>query len=267
MLVDNSRVIARKTLRELRCLGVGTLAYYTPDDITGAHNLSRPLRLSFPEWDVLFTTKTFNIPELAAEGVRNPVLIGKAYDAALHRPLTRDEVGEDFERFDLVFIGACERERMNSINALCRGGLGVVVYGGSLGRWDRSDIHPSLVVREACFGEQYARSLHHGRIALCFLRKRNRDRITQRTMEIAAAGRAMLAEKTDEHDAHFIDGVEYQGFITDTELVERARAMAANEPSRRAMGSNARKRCLNSGYSSIDRAREMVAAIAAARMV
>ena len=85
-------------------------------------------------------------------------------------------------------------------------------------------------------------------------------------MEIAATGRAMLAEKTDEHDAHFIDGVEYQGFITDTELVGRASAMLADEPARQAMGSNARKRCLNSGYASIDRAREMVAAMAAARV-
>ena len=76
-----------------------------------------------------------------------------------HRPLSRDAVGEDFERFDLVFIGAFEHERMNSINALCEGGLRVVVYGGSLGRWDRgTDIHPSLVVREACFGEQYTKT-------------------------------------------------------------------------------------------------------------
>jgi hypothetical protein len=42
--------------------------------------------------------------------------------------------------------------------------------------------------------------------------------------------------------------------------------MLADEPARQTMGSNARKRCLNSGYSSIDRAREMVAAMAAARV-
>ena len=107
---------------------MATLAYYTPDDIVGPHNLSWPLRFSFPEWDVFFTTKTFNIAELAALGVRRPVLIGKAFDPALHRPLTRAEAGEDFERWDLVFVGTYENQRCASINRLARQGMSVVVY-------------------------------------------------------------------------------------------------------------------------------------------
>jgi spore maturation protein CgeB len=259
VIIEGSKVIRRSTLRELRRLGVRKLVYYTPDDVMNRANLKWPLRWSFPDWDVFFTTKTFNVPELKAHGVRNPYLIGKAYDPSLHRPMTREEIGEDYERFDLVFAGACERERMTSLNALCEAGFSVVVYGGELGNWNKKDLHPSMLCRAAAFGEAYTKAMHHGKLALCFLRKINRDKITQRSMEITAMGRPMLAEKTDEHDAHFLDGVEYAGFKTDNELAALSAEYLRNNLARVELGNRARQRCLSSGYSTLDRAREMIA--------
>lgn len=258
VVVNSSRILTGAVLARLRAAGVRCLAYYTPDDIIGAHNLSWPLRLTFPLWDVFFTTKTFNVPELAARGVRQPYLIGKAYDPALHRPMSPQEVGTDFERFDLVFVGAYEAERGNSINRLAEAGLSVVVYGGNLSGWSPAKVHPAIELRPHQFGENYVKSLHHGRIALCYLRKLNRDRITQRTMEITACARPMLGEKTDEHDQHFLDGAEYLGFASDDELVAKASVLAKDAGLRAKLGQAARARCLASAYSSFERAREMI---------
>ena len=58
-----------------------------------------------------FTTKTCNVEELRAGGVRFPALAGNAFDPAVHRPLLPAETGDEFEAFDLVFVGALERER------------------------------------------------------------------------------------------------------------------------------------------------------------
>jgi spore maturation protein CgeB len=226
--------------------------------------LKRQLKASLPDWDVFFTTKTFNVPELRAVGVRNPRLIGKAFDPELHRPLEPAAAGDDYERFDLVFAGACERERLASLNALAEAGYSLVVYGGDMGGRRPQDVHPSIVVRPPAFGEPYVQAPHHGKIALGFLRKINRDQITQRTMEIAASGRPMLAEKTAEHDEHFVDGVEYAGFRTDDELVALAEQNLKNDAARPELGRQARQRCLRSGYSTLDRAREMIAAMEAA---
>lgn len=261
VFIDNSKVIAPSTLRALRDLGVQTLAYYTPDDVIGAHNLTWPLKRSMGEWDVFFTTKTFNVPELRARGVRHPTLIGKAYDPGRHRPMTPAEVGPDYEAFDAVFIGSYEAERCASINALAAAGVGVVVYGSTDGGWRRHHVHPTVELRPSVFNLDYTRAMHHGKVALCFLRKLNRDRITQRTMEIAAMGRPMLAEKTDEHDAHFADGVEYFGFENDTVLVELARILLGDADRRAAAAEAARQRCVVSGYSSDDRARAMLGTI------
>lgn len=258
VLVDSARVLTRVTLADVREKGVKCLAFYSPDDVMGPHNLSFQLRRSFPDWDVFFTTKTFNVPELARLGVRRPYLIGKAYDPTLHRPLTREQVGDDFERYDCVFVGAYEAERGASINRLADAGFSVVVYGGSVAGWSRERMHPSVVLQDLQFGELYTRALHHGKVALCFLRKLNRDRITQRTMEIAACARPMLGERTDEHDQHFRDGAEYAGFSDDGELIRRAGELLADASRRAAMGTAARARCLASGYSTLDRAREML---------
>lgn len=258
VIIDNSRVIHRPTLRKLRELGIAALVYYTPDDIIGRHNLSWPLLLTFPEWDVFFTTKTFNISELAARGVRLPALIGKAFDPKLHQPLAREEVGEDFERWDLVFVGTYERHRCASINQLARRGMRVVVYGNG---WPKSSTAQGVDLRPATYERDYGRAMHTGKIALCFLRKLNRDRITQRTMEIAGMARPMLAEKTDEHDAHFVDGSEYLGFADDDELVAKASLLLGDECARARIAKAASIRSLASSYSTRDRAAEMLSII------
>ena len=263
VLVDSSKVLGPSVLRGLRGLGVKALGFYTPDDAMNPLNMKRPLKASLPDWDVFFTTKTFNMPELRAAGVRDPRLIGKAFDPGLHRPLDPASVGEDFERFDLVFAGSCERERLASLNALCEAGHSVVVYGGDIGKWRPNHLHPNIVSRPAAFDQAYVRALHHGKLALGFLRKMNRDQITQRTMEITASGRPMLAEKTAEHDAHFVDGQEYAGFGADQDLVALAGRYLADDAARLELGRRARLRCLTSGYSTLDRAREMISALKA----
>lgn len=260
VVVDNSKVISRKALRTIRGMGVGRLVYYSPDDIVAPHNLSMPLKWSLPDWDIVCTTKTFNVSELLALGVKRPLLIGKAFDPELHRPMPREAMGAEFESFDAVFIGTYERERCASINALAESGSSVVVYGADKGKWQGKSLHPGITLRNSVFDEDYVRSWHVGKVALCFLRKANRDRITQRTMEIAAVGRPMVAERTDEHDQHFECGRDYLGFRDDHELSSCVKSLVGNDEARIALGAAARRRCLVGGYSSVDRAREMIRA-------
>jgi spore maturation protein CgeB len=259
IFVDNSKVIRRRTLRRLRHIGVARLVYYSPDDLMLKTSLQ--LRSSFPEWDIVFTTKTFNVKELAEYGVRHPTLVGKAYDPHGDVPMAPADVGAEYEAFDAVFVGTYEEERCRSINQLAEAGIKVLVYGSDKGGWLPRHLRASVELRPSIFGREYRAAWHRGKVALCFLRKLSRDSITQRTMEIAAMGRPMLAEKTLEHDAHFVDGLEYVGFRDDRELVEKTRIVLTDDGMRRSMGLAARERCLRSGYSTRDRARFMIDAI------
>jgi spore maturation protein CgeB len=252
VLVDGGQVLTRNTLRSLRRICDPILGYFTPDDIIARHNLSWPLRLTFSMWDVFFTTKSFNVPELAARGVRHPVLVGNMFDPTVYRPMMAGEVGEDYERFDLVFVGTYEKDRCRSINVLAEAGFKVAVYGNAAGAWAGSwagALRPGILRGPAVYADNYTRALHHGKVALCFLRKINRDKITQRSIEIPACGRPMLAEKSDEHDAHFSDGREYLSFSNDECLIRQARYLLENATLRRGIADKGRQRCLTSGYS------------------
>lgn len=74
-------------------------------------------------------------------------------------------------------------------------------------------------------------------------------------------GRPMVAEKTVEHDQHFRDGIEYVGFVSEADLVAKVRQLLADDFYRRSLGKEARARCLASGYSTRERALEMVRTI------
>jgi hypothetical protein len=261
VVIDSTRLVTRRTLRRLRAEHRCTVSFYSPDDVSQRHNSSRQLESCDREWDVFFTTKSFNVPELTARGIKQPVLVGKSFDAAIHRPMTRAEVGDEYERFDAVFTGTCEGERLESINSLARAGIGVVVYGNG---YKRTDLHATIEVRAAAYAVEYTRTLHTGKVGLCFLRKMNRDRVTQRSVELPASGRAMVAEKTEEHDELFEDGTEYLGFSDDRQLLRQVRLLVSDEPRRVALAAKARQRCLDSGYSSLDRARAMWRALASA---
>ena len=230
--------------------------------MTAWHNLTWPVRLTFPEWDLFFTTKTFNVPELRAFGVRDPVLVGNAFDPELHRPMSREEVGEEYERFDFVFIGTFEEDRFRYIRMLAEAGHTVAVYGNPARRFSRGwekMRHERITVGPPALGVSYSRVMHHGKIALCFLRKMNCDRITTRSIEIPAMGRAMVAEKTEEHDAHFVDGVEYVGFSTDDEIVAKAGLLLSDSALRSRIAAAGKSRCWASGYTTTDRATRMIA--------
>lgn len=252
VICDNARNIRPRTLEAIRAETGAILAFSSPDDIIAPHNSSHWLQASYPLWDVWFTTKTFNVDELRARGVRRPILVGNMYDPAIHTPLSPADVGPEYEAFDAVFVGTHERAREADLKALAEAGLRVLVHGNPARRFSQGwrVLEPyGVTVRPAVVDADYARAVHHGKIAMCFLRKLNRDQITQRSIELPAMGRAMLGEKTDEHDAHFVDGIEYIGFSDRSEMIAAAKDLVANPVRRAAVGRAGRQRCETSDYS------------------
>ena len=260
VLVENRAIIRASTLRTIRAETGAVLVYFCPDDVMSPVVLTRWLERTFPLWDAFFTTKTFNVEELRRAGSPNPIHVNHAFDPDEHRPLTPQEAGPDFERFDLVFVGQYEPQRAESLGKAAAAGLSVVVYGPDAGllagRWSRLE-GSGIELRPAVWGEGYVRALHHGKVVLGFLRKINRDLITQRSTEVPAMGRVMLAEKTVEHDAHLEDGSEYVGFTSDEDMIAKARELIADPERRRAIGEAARRRCFESGYDFDTLARRM----------
>src|SRR5207247_1652023 len=104
---------------------------------------------------------------------------------------------EEEERFvaDVVFAGGADPDRILVMAELIREGFNIALYGGY---WDRHS-----VTRHAARGHAapatLRKAIRGAKVALCLVRKANRDGSAMRTFEVAAIGACTLAEYSDEH--------------------------------------------------------------------
>jgi len=248
--IDKGLAIRTETLREIRvrCPGARLIAY-SPDDMAGRHNQSPRYLAGVPLYDAHVTTKSFNVPELYELGASQVVFVDNGYDPATHRPVELSSGELEEYGADVAFVGTYEDDRGRFIQELARQGLPVEVWGSD---WKRNRYpNPNVHIRgRPVYSDEYAKVLNATRINLCFLRKLNRDRQTSRSVEIPACRAFMLAERTEEHERLFTEGLEAEYFETPEEMIQKCRFYLKHDSARRKIAMNARKRCVQDGYSN-----------------
>jgi spore maturation protein CgeB len=261
--VDKGLFVDPDVLRAARASGVRRLVHYSPDNYCLAQNDSRHLRAALPLYDLVVTTKTHNLEPLRRAGARRVLLSGNAYDPETHRPLRLDEAERQALGCDVSFVGRWEREREALLGVLAGESIRLSVHGPG---WERTR-HPALracVSARPVLGDAYARTLAAAKIGLGLLSRLADDAITQRSVELPACGAFMLAERTDEHRAHFREGEEAVFFEGAAELLEKVHYYLAHEAERRRIAAAGRRRCEVSAYSYDARLGTILAALEAA---
>lgn len=257
--LDKALAIKPETLQMVRmkhpnCLITG----YSPDDMCGnKQNISRHFLRHLPEYDIYFTTKSYNVTELRKLGCRRVEFVGNAYDKHYHRPIQLSEKEKNSLGGTVGFIGTFEQQRGESLRLLTSKGIVVRIWGNC---WEKCKWqHPNCIFEyQALIGNNYARAICSFDINLCFLRKLNRDLQTTRSVEIPACGAFMLAERTNEHLELFKEGKEAEFFSSDEELIKKIRYYINHPEKRKRIAEAGRQRCLASGYSYHDRLQEML---------
>ena len=167
------------------------------DNMYAWHNRSLFYTLGLTYYNLVSTTKTYNVEELTRIGAKKVFFHNNTYSKKLHRPLPNKSSKYSHH---VLFIGALEKERFTSMRFLAENGIEVHIYTDS---WQESVfksnstnliIHPS-----GLYGDDYAEAISNSKVTLCFLRKINRDQQTTRSIEIPASGGCMVAEHTEEH--------------------------------------------------------------------
>ncbi len=236
---------------------------YSPDDMMNPANGSPNFLRTLPLYDLYFTTKTYGVEELRNEGCPRVLFVPNAYDSHLHRPVA--VTADERQRWGgpVGFIGTAEEERAHTIRWLAEQGVPIKVWGNGWERAQRELGGKFEVAGPSQYGETYVKIMCAFDINLAFLRKVNRDRQTQRSIEIPACGAFMLAERTDEHRALFEEGTEAEFFATDAEALEKIRYYLAHPDERQRIARAGRQRCLDAGYSNRDRVAWMLEQVGA----
>lgn len=256
--IEKGNTIRPSTLRSVKKVNPGArLVSCSEDDMYAKHNRSFYYLRGLKLYDMVFTTKVYNLTELASLGAKATTLFLDAYDEKAHRPI--ELTSEEHARFvcDVGFIGSFENDRAERMLYLAEHGVPVVVWGNGWSTW--AGRHPNLIIRnKPLYGDDYAKAINATKINLCFLRKINRDEVTSRSVEIPACGGFMLAERTKRHLEFFEEGKEAIFFDSNEELLELAKKYLMDDNTRKKIAEAGRERCLTSGYSMRAQLQKMI---------
>ncbi|MCP4661489.1 MAG: glycosyltransferase family 1 protein [bacterium] len=231
--------------------------HYTPDPALTFH-CSRHFLAAVPRYDLLVTTKAYEIDLYRRHGARDLLCQYPSFDPAVHRP--EDPTPEEAERYgaEVAFVGAYAPGRKRYLRPVARMGVDLAIRGGG---WRERCRDPELrrhVRGGNVGGRDYALALGCAEIGLGLLSPLVPDRSTTRSLEIPACGGFLLAERTDEHRALFAEGKEAEFFASEQELVAKIRYYLDHEQERERIAAAGRTRCLASGYTAAERVREIM---------
>ena len=247
--IEKGNTIKPSTLRFIKFrLPSAKLISLSEDDMYAPHNHTFYYKWGLRYYDIVFTTKVYNLEELKKIGAQKTKLFLDAYDETLHKPLSLSK--EDRSEFgcDVGFIGTFEEDRAQKILYLAQNGIKVTVWGNGWSDWVGK--HENLIVKnQPLYGDDFVKAINATKINLCFLRKMNRDEVTSRSVEIPACGGFMLGERTKRHSDFFEEDKEAVFFDSVDELYEKVKRYLSDEAARKQIAEAGRKKCFKSGYS------------------
>lgn len=247
-----------ETLKKIKKITGAVLIHYTPD-FQIIWQRSRHFIKSIPLYDIVFTTKPFELDLYKELGAQRVYLTYQAYDKNRFYP--REPSEQDFMKYktDIAFIGHYEKYRADCIRAIVDSGVKVKVWGEYWGRYAKW--HPwarNVVMGRSVICDQYCLALSSAAICLGFLSRFMPESTTTRSFEIPACGAFMLADRTKEHLEFFEEGKEAEFFSSKKELVEKVHYYLEHPQKRKDIAAAGRQRCVNSGYSFQERLKDIL---------
>ncbi len=253
VLVVSGQLVTKQALQAMRSRLKASLFHYYGEDFFNSRTTTRTLREAAPYYDWFFTTKSFNVAEMAALGMTRVVYSPHAYRENCHYPVKVGKADAQRCGSDLVFVGTWETERAAVLETL--EGFNLRVWGNLWQQVPRESWLRACVQGRAVYCAELSAVLGSSKICLSFLRKANRDQHTSRTFEIPACGAFQLSERTDEILGFFVEGKEIECFSSAEELKDKACYYLAHDHARCRIARAGFERVRRESYGHRDRLR------------
>lgn len=277
---EKQEYLQPETLHSIHKSGIRAL-HFTPDPyFTLSWKRTAIMDACMPLFDYVVTSKQYEIDEYKKR-CQQVIYMPLGFSQAVHRPYlpTNSKLRDQFS-CDVGFLGGWEPRREHLLNAiLTQTKCKMNIWGYSWdhlrdGKWTLRrayrlrllagdtktpyQIKKNTLLADALrggevYGDQYAWALSGAKISVGFLRKVCPDQHTTRTFEIPACASLMLADRTEEHQAFFEEGVEAEFFSSSDELVDKVKFYLRNEMIREKIAQRGYQRSISSGYSYTER--------------
>jgi spore maturation protein CgeB len=258
MVVVKGAYIMPTTLRRIKEDTGAVLVNYATDDPFNRAVATPDLRRAIPVYDIYACTKRRIMDDVRRAGCGTVVHTMFGYQPSLHFPEAPATIDEA-RRFqsDVVFVGTADRDRVRDLKPmLAAHDVSFAFYGGYWSRDD--DFRP--YARGLAVGRDYRLALGGAKIALCLLRRSNRDTHSLRSFEIPACGAFMLAERTEDHLSLLREGAEAVFFSSPEEMLDKIRYYLAHDAERERIARAGHARITAGGHTYHDRLRELIRA-------
>ncbi|HLW25830.1 MAG TPA: glycosyltransferase [Steroidobacteraceae bacterium] len=208
---------------------------YNIDDPLSMRDYARfkAYRSSLPYYDLCVVVRDENVPEAQRLGARNVMRVYRSSDEVSHAPRPLTSADRERWRAEVLFLGTWFPERGPFLLDLVRRGVPLTIRGANWNKarewealrpyWKGGQLH----------GDDYALALQCARVNLGLLSKGNRDLHTTRSLEIPALGGLLCAERTPEHLALYVEGLEALFWSDAQECARVCLEALADEPRRR----------------------------------
>lgn len=246
MWVDKGIWIFPETLRTIKATTNCQLVHYTPDSQI-LTNRSRHFLESIPIYDMLLSTKSFEMDLYRELGARRVMFVTQSYCPVR---FSSPEPKQGFVH-DIGFVSDYKKPYGRIVSNLVAAVPDIAVWGPnwrSAARW--GSVPSNLVKGDGLWGPDYVNALASFRIGLGLLSKYIPEQHTTRSFEIPAAGTFLLAERTKEHQEFFEEGQEAEFFDSSEELAAKARFYLRRDSVRQNIALRGRARCRRSGYDN-----------------
>ena len=250
--VDKAVWIWPSTLKALRRKGIFLAHHFTdalfPRDAQTlwAYWL---MRRNLPVFNLNFTTNLDDVNHLCRKGVAAVELTHLAFDHERFDDFPLPEALRAHWSTEMVFIGHHEPRTERFVRGLLAAGIPIRVHGWGWGRKSIANEYPNAIAGGMLSDADYVSAIKGAKIAICCVSEMNYNQTAARSYEIPACGTFLLAMRTPQHLACYVEGLEAEFFETPEELVRKARFYLDHDAERKAIARAGHHRCVSDQYT------------------
>lgn len=255
LLTTGISPISLRVLTEIRKLNIKVYNFLT-DDPWNSTQYAPWFIKALSAYDVIFTPRRSNMNELIAAGGRKVIYLPFGYDAELFHNTPAPKKGPG-DAADIVYVGGADKDRIPYIKAILDRKMKLALYGNY---WERYRLTRASAMGRA-EPETIRQATLRSKVALCLVRRANRDGHVMRSFEIPAAGGCMLAEDTEEHREIFgEEGRAVLYFRSIEEMTAKLQRLLSNEIERKRLAGTAHEIITGQPNTYKDRLKFMIQA-------